>query len=85
MIKRSKQPSYVLVPLTHDMGVLGNGDLGGVQTAVAEEFGEQLRKYQELMFPAAYGKGTREWAHLVLTKVTTCLCLQEPFLIGVVS
>ena len=43
---------------------------GGLQTAVAEEFGEQLRNFQELMFPAAYGEGSREWTHLVLTKVT---------------
>ena len=40
-----------------------------MQSAVAEEFGEKLRGYQEVMFPAAYGDGTREWTHLVLTKV----------------
>lgn len=51
---------------------------GGVQTAVAEEFGEQLRNFQELMFPAAYGEASREWTHLVLTKVSTCLCRSQP-------
>ena len=45
-----------------------------MQTAEAEEFGEKLRNFQELMFPAAYGESTREWTHLVLTKVTACLC-----------
>ena len=40
-----------------------------MQSAVAEDFGEKLRGYQEVMFPAAYGDGTREWTHLVLTKV----------------
>lgn len=41
----------------------------GVQTAVAEDFGQRLRTFQEVMFPAAYGDLSREWTHLVLTKV----------------
>ena len=45
-----------------------------MQTAEAEDFGEKLRNFQELMFPAAYGESTREWTHLVLTKVVACLC-----------
>ncbi|CAL8468137.1 g7676 [Coccomyxa elongata] len=36
---------------------------------VAEEFGIKLRAYQDVMHPAAYGDSSREWAHLVLTKV----------------
>ncbi len=40
-----------------------------VQVGVAEEYGTKLRLYQDVMFPAAYGDSTREWAHLVLTKV----------------
>ena len=42
-----------------------------VQTAVAEDFGGKLRTFQEVMFPAAYGEGSREWTHLLLTKVTS--------------
>ena len=44
-----------------------------MQSAVAEEYGEKLREFQEVMFPAAYGDGTREWTHLVLTKVSFLL------------
>ena len=40
-----------------------------MQSAMAEEFGEKLRGYQEVMFPAAYSDDTHEWTHLVLTKV----------------
>ena len=40
-----------------------------VQVQVAEEFGTKLRAYQDVMHPAAYGDSSREWAHLVLTKV----------------
>lgn len=40
---------------------------------MAEEYGEKLREFQEVMFPAAYGDGMREWTHLVLTKVSFLL------------
>ena len=49
-----------------------------MQTAVAEEFGEKLRTFQELMFPAAYGDATRDWTHLVLTKVSVNLPMLLP-------
>lgn len=45
-----------------------------MQTAVAEDFGGKLRTFQEVMFPAAYGDGSREWTHLLLTKVTPWQC-----------
>lgn len=41
-----------------------------IQVQVAEEFGMKLRAYQDAMHPAAYGDSSREWAHLVLTKVS---------------
>ncbi len=43
--------------------------LARFQVQVAEEFGTKLRAYQDVMHPAAYGDSSREWAHLVLTKV----------------
>ena len=39
-----------------------------MQVAIAEEYSERLRRYQEDLHTAAYGDATREWTHLVLTK-----------------
>lgn len=49
----------------HDDGMLS----AEPQVSVAEEYGKKLRTYPDLMSPAAYGDSTKEWTHLVLTKV----------------
>lgn len=46
-----------------------------LQVSVAEEYGGKLRTYPDIMEPAAYGDSTKEWTHLVLTKVSILIVL----------